>query len=81
MGRITDKPQSVNDAKNQLRKVTTEINYLSPIINPIKARPIKSATTAFMAGVALNRYLCGDCFGFLCWQFCILLNQYLYLFF
>jgi len=55
MGRITDKPQSVNDAKNQLRKVTTEINYLSPIINPIKARPIKSATTAFMAGVALNR--------------------------
>ena len=55
MDRIHHKPQSVMEAKQQLRVSSAKIDYLAPVTTPIKQHPIKSVAGAFAAGVALNK--------------------------
>ena len=55
MDRVHHKPQSVMEAKQQLRVASTNIDYLAPITKPIQQNPIKSVACAFAAGVLLNK--------------------------
>ena len=55
MDRVYHKPQSVTEAKQQLRIASTNVDYLAPFVNPIKQHPITSVAGAFVAGVAFNK--------------------------
>lgn len=55
MDRINHKPQSVNDAKNQLRQMSLAVDYLAPIKKPIINNPVNSVLGAFVAGYAFNK--------------------------
>lgn len=51
MGRYTAKPQTVTEAKQQLRAVTRQTDYLAPV----KKHPVASIGAAFMAGMFLQK--------------------------
>ncbi len=51
MDRYTAKPQTVTEAKQQLRAVSRQTDYLAPV----KTHPVASVGAAFMAGVLLQK--------------------------
>nr|CAA6830096.1 MAG: Unknown protein [uncultured Thiotrichaceae bacterium] len=51
MDRYTAKPQTVIEAKQQLRAVTRQTDYLTPVKN----HPVASIGAAFMAGMLLQK--------------------------
>lgn len=57
MYRNNYKPQSVSDAKQQLRQASMNIDYLAPIVKPIKKNPVSSMAGSFIVGYALNKVI------------------------
>ena len=49
------KQKAVAQAKNKLRLISAQVDYLAPITNPVKQHPLKSVGIAFAAGIAANK--------------------------
>ena len=49
------KQKAVEQAKNNLRLVSSQVDYLAPIKKPVVEHPWKSIGLAFVSGYAVNR--------------------------